>query len=175
MSARNLKLALGVSVVLNVFLLAGGGAFWWSSQQAAKLAELERTPRLSVPAVELVNTRSPEVAETVLAELRQIAMSAHEDYQEARTARRAAIDITASDQFDVARVSSLLERSRASEIRGRARLESGVVDMLSRLEAEDRKALAPLLSRKRPRNGETAHADHTPDDKGSDPDAKPEA
>jgi uncharacterized membrane protein len=173
MSARNLKLALGVSVVLNVFLLAGGAAFWWSSQEAAKQAEADRTPPLSVPAVELVNTRSPEVAEKVLTEMRQIAMSAHEDYQEARTARREAIDITASDQFDTARVSGLLEQSRASEMRGRARLESGVVDMLSRLNVEDRKALATLLSRKRPRNGETAHTDHTPDEKVPDPNAKP--
>lgn len=175
MSARHLKTALGVSVVLNVFLLAGGAAFWWSSQEAAKQARADRTPRLSVPAVELVNTRSPEVADKVLAELRQIAMSAHEDYQEARTARRAAIDITASDEFDVARVSGLLERSRASEIRGRARLELGVVDMLSRLEAEDRKALAPLLSRKRPRNGEATHADHAANEKATDADAKPAA
>lgn len=158
MSGKGLKIALGVSVVLNVFLLAGGVTFWATDHYTDKAAEADRTPRLSVPAVELVQTRSPEVAEQVLADLRAVALTAHDDFREARSSRREAIALTASDQFDAATVAALLERSRASEIRARARLESGAVEMLSRLSAEDRKALAPLLSRKRPPHRDSQHA-----------------
>lgn len=150
MSGKGLKIALGVSVVLNVFLLAGGVTFWATDRYTDKATDEVRTPRLSVPAVELIKTRPPEVADRVLADLRAVAMTARGDFHEARISRREAIDITASDDFDGATVAALLERSRASEIRGRGRLESGAVEVLAKLEAEDRKALAPLLSRKRP-------------------------
>ena len=154
MSGKGLKIALGVSVVLNVFLLAGGATFMATNRYADKNAAESQTPKLSVPAVELIETRSPEVAEKVLTDLRAVALTARDDFHEARTSRRAAIDMTASDNFNAATVSALLERSRASEIRGRGRLEAGAVEVLARLDAEDRKALAPLLSRKRPRNGD---------------------
>ena len=150
MSGKGIKIALATSVVLNVFLLAGGATFWATNRAADKATEDVRSPRLSVPAVELIQTRSPQVAEKVLADLRAVALTASDDFHEARQSRREAIDITASDSFDAATVAALLERSRASEIRGRGRLESGAVEVLSMLEAEDRKALAPLLSRKRP-------------------------
>lgn len=158
MSGKGLKIALGVSVVLNVFLLAGGLTFWATDRAAEKATEEMRTPRLAVPVVELVQTRSPEVADKVLTDLRAVALSAREDFHEARLTRRQAIDMTASDTFDASTVAALLERSRASEIRGRGRLESGAVEVLSRLEPEDRKALAPILSRKRPQNRDNQNA-----------------
>lgn len=151
MSGKGLRIALGVSVVLNVFLLAGGATFMATNRYAEKNVAEYQTPRLSVPAVDLIQSRSPQVAEKVLADLRAVALTARNDFHEARTSRREAIDITASDNFNAATVSSLLEHSRASELRGRGRLEAGAVEVLSRLDAEDRKALAPLLSRKRPR------------------------
>lgn len=157
MTSRNMKKALCASVVLNIFLVAGGGTFLWVSSQN-KAQDKSRAPHLSVPAVELIKTRSPEVSERVLTELREIALTAHGDFEEARRTRRQAIDITASDDFNASDVAALLEQSRASEIRGRGRLESGAVDVLSRLEAEDRKALATLLSRRRPRGPETVPA-----------------
>ncbi len=159
MSGKGIKIALAASVVLNVFLLAGAATFFATDRAAEKATEEVRTPRLSVPAVELIQTRSPEVAEQVLADLRAVAMTARDDFHEARLTRREAIDITASDEFDAATVAALLERSRASEIRGRGRLESGAVEVLSKLQAEDRKALAPLLSRKRPQNRDNHSAD----------------
>ncbi|MDP0947607.1 hypothetical protein, partial [Klebsiella pneumoniae] len=60
------------------------------------------------------------------------------------------------DQFDPVAVASLLERSRASEMRGRARLESGAVETLNRLNPADRAALAPILSRHKSRSKESS-------------------
>ena len=53
-------------------------------------------------------------------------------------------------------VAALLERSRASEMRGRARLESGAVETLNRLNPADRAALAPILSRHKSRSKESS-------------------
>ena len=62
--------------------------------------------------------------------------------------------MTASDSFDAVAVAALLERSRASEMRGRARLEAGAVETLGRLTPENRKALAPILSRHKSKSRE---------------------
>ena len=48
-------------------------------------------------------------------------------------------------------MAALLERSRASEARGRSRLETGAVETLNQLSPADRKALAPILSRHKPK------------------------
>lgn len=170
MASKKLKIALSASLVLNVFLIAGGATFWWSNNQSSTMTDVSRTPRLSVPAVELVQTRSPKVAEKVLSDLRAVALTAREDFDEARSTRHAAINMAASDKFSASEVAALLEQSRASEIRGRGRLESGAVEVLASLEPADRKALAPLLSRRRPRGPDqacntnhedgSAHKDH---------------
>ena len=46
------------------------------------------------------------------------------------------------------RAATLLEQSRAAEMRGRQRLETGAVALLATLTPEERKALTPLLQRK---------------------------
>ncbi|MNI95879.1 hypothetical protein D3C73_1542250 [compost metagenome] len=53
-------------------------------------------------------------------------------------------------------VAALLERSRASEMRGRARLEAGAVETLGRLQPADRAALAAILSRHRSKSKEAS-------------------
>ncbi|HUH11198.1 MAG TPA: periplasmic heavy metal sensor, partial [Brevundimonas sp.] len=91
------------------------------------------------------------VRDQVKAQLRAAAMQARPDFEEARAARREAIALTGADKFDPVAVAALLERSRASEARGRSRLETGAVETLNQLSPADRKALAPILSRHRAR------------------------
>ena len=149
MTKRKLKVALAVSVALNVFLVAGGAAVWVAAKQGREAERLTRTTR-SDSLLELVKTRPPEVAGPIEERLREVALNARPDFQEARKARREAIAMTASDDFDPTVVAGLLEQSRASEMRGRARLEAGAVEVLADQKAEDRKALARILSRYRP-------------------------
>jgi uncharacterized membrane protein len=78
-------------------------------------------------------------------------MQARPDFDEARAARREAIALTEAESFDPVAVAALLERSRASEARGRSRLETGAVETLRQLSPADRMALAPILSRHKPR------------------------
>lgn len=148
MASRTLKTALAVSAALNVFLLAGGAAIWVKTRTATEAEQTVRTSR-SETVMELVDTRPQSVAVPLKEDLRALALTARPDFEAARGARREAITITASDDFDPAKVKALLEQSRAAELRGRARLETGAVDLLNGLEAEDRKALSRILSRHR--------------------------
>lgn len=154
MATRSLKIAFAVSAALNVFLIAGGTAVWIKTSNASQAEETVRTSR-SETVMELVSTRPAEVAEPLKASLRELALTARPDFEDARTARREAITITASDDYDPSRVNVLLEQSRIAEMRGRARLETGAVDLLSGLQPDDRKALARILSRHRPHSSKS--------------------
>ena len=50
--------------------------------------------------------------------------------------------------LDALRVQTLLDQSRAAEMRGRTRLENGAVAVLGTLTPDERKALTPILQRK---------------------------
>lgn len=151
MTSRSLKIALAVSVALNVFALAAGGAVWVSQQKVEQgLAEAQK-PGRSQPVWDVVERMDPAVRDQVKARMRASAMQARPDFEEARAARREAIALTEADRFDPVAVAALLERSRASEARGRSRLETGAVETLAQLSPADRKALAPILSRHKPR------------------------
>lgn len=157
MSGRGLKIALAASVALNIFALAGGATAWVMAKRVGEATAEARRPGRSEPVWSVVETRPPEVRDRVRRELRATALEARPDFEEARAARRQAIEQTRSDSFDAVAVAALLERSRASEMRGRARLESGAVETLSRLGPEDRAALAPILSRHRSKPKEPSH------------------
>ena len=157
MNGRGLKIALAASVALNIFAVAGAGAAWMAAKRVKEATAEARQPGRSEPVWSVVEARPPAVREQVKRELRATALEARPDFEEARAARREAIALTRSDQFDAVAVAALLERSRASEMRGRARLESGAVETLSRLEPADRAALAPILSRHRSKSKESKH------------------
>ena len=73
---------------------------------------------------------------------------ARPDFEAARAARREAIAVAGQPTLDAPRVQALLEQSRAAEMRGRQRLETGAVALLATLTPAERKAMTPLLQRK---------------------------
>lgn len=156
MSGRGLKIALAASVALNIFAVAGAGAAWMAAKRVKEVTAEARQPGRSEPVWAVVEARPPAVRDQIKREMRATALEARPDFEEARAARREAIALTRSDQFDAVAVAALLERSRASEMRGRARLESGAVETLSRLSPSDRAALAPILSRHKSRSKESS-------------------
>lgn len=154
MASRTIKIALAVSVALNVFLVAGGTTVWIKTRDAARAEQAGRSSRTET-LMELINTRSPEVAGPLKIKMREIALTARPDFEEARAARREAIAITGSDDFHAAQVYALLETSRAAEMRGRAVLETGAVRVLAEQQPDDRKALARVLARHRTSKAKT--------------------
>lgn len=151
MTSRSLKIALAVSVALNVFAVAAGGAVWVAREKVEQRVAEAHKPGRNESVWDVVRRMDPAVRDKVKQQLRASAMQARPDFEEARAARREAIALTEGDRFDPVAVAALLERSRASETRGRSRLETGAVETLSQLSPADRKALAPILSRHKPR------------------------
>ncbi|MBG7615420.1 periplasmic heavy metal sensor [Brevundimonas sp. BAL450] len=147
MSNRALMIALAVSLALNLFAVAAGVTAWVSREAAEDRVEEVRSSRERMPLMAVIDTIDPDRRGPVRAELRAAALSAKPDFQEAREARRQAIALTESEDFDPAAVSALLEQSRASELRGRARLEVEAVRILSELSPEDRARMSTLLRR----------------------------
>lgn len=148
MTARTLKIALAVSVALNVFAVAAAGTLYVNRAQVERrVADEHRSPREGSP-MSLIDRLSEPARPGVRAAMRASALAARPDFEEARARRREAIALTISTDFDAARVSALLEQSRAAEQRGRARLEAGAVELLGTVSAEDRVILSDILKRR---------------------------
>ncbi|QBX37105.1 periplasmic heavy metal sensor [Brevundimonas sp. S30B] len=166
MTPRALKIALIASIGLNLFALAVGLVIWIGAQRAESQAEAERRGGRQSPAMALIEQLEPAQQAPVRQALRASALAAKPDFEAARAARREAIARSAAPTFDQAGVQALLEESRLAEMRGRARLETGAVQVLSGLDQADRQALSPLLSRNR--NGRR-HSQPAPTADHSDP------
>ena len=166
MTSKSLKIALAVSVALNLFAVAGGVTYVVNRDRIERRIEDQRRPGREGPLAEVLADLDPAVRQRVRTALRESALAARPDFEAARAARREAIDIAGQPTLDATRVESLLEQSRAGEMRGRTRLENGAVAVLATLTPEERKALAPILQRKGAARRAAAHGpDHRqPDD-----------
>ena len=157
MTSRSLKIALAVSVALNVFAATAVGAVWVARDKIEhRIAESHKSGR-SEPVWDVIERMDPTVRDQVKAQLRAAAMQARPDFEEARAARREAIAAAGAPTLDPTRVDALLVQSRAAEMRGRARIEAGAVAVLATLSPDDRKALAPLLQRRSDARRAAAH------------------
>lgn len=153
MSARTLKIALATSVALNLFAIAAGvTTVVAQAREEQRIEAQQRAPRDRAPVHAVLARLDPEVRQRVKATLKASALAARPDFEEARTRRREAVALAASDGFDAARVTALLDESRAAELRGRSRLEADAVVLLGTLEPADRAAVSDILNR-RGRNG----------------------
>lgn len=147
MSDRWLKIALAASVALNLFAVVAGTTAYLGAQRAEAQIADQRRPDRKPPILQVVEQIDPAKRTEVREALRASALAARPDFEAARTARRQAQEAASADTFDQARVQTLMEQSRLAEMRGRARLESGALEILSGLSPADRKALAPILAR----------------------------
>ncbi|GAA0617952.1 hypothetical protein GCM10009422_11550 [Brevundimonas kwangchunensis] len=153
MSARALKIALAASVALNLFAIAAGvTTVVAQAREEQRIEAQQRVPRDRAPFHAVMTRLDPEVRQRVKSTLKASALAARPDFDEARAKRREAVALAASDGFDAARITTLLNESRAAELRGRSRLEADAVQLLGTLEPADRAAVSDILNR-RGRNG----------------------
>lgn len=148
MTPKTLKIALAVSVALNVFAVAGAVTYVVNRDRIERKIEDQRRPGREGPLAEVLGDLDPAVRDRVRTALRESALAARPDFEAARAARREAIDVAGQPTLDAVRVQSLLDQSRAAEMRGRTRLENGAVAVLGTLTPDERKALTPILQRK---------------------------
>ena len=163
MSPRALKIALALSVALNLLVVCAlvAAAFVIGTRWPEARHEGRRHAAMAI-----VGQLEPGPEAAVRAQLRDAALAARPDFRAAREARREAVALAAAEPFDREAVEAALARSREAELRGRARLESGVTGMLADVEPEERRRLAALLARRGPRlrvhGGGRGHADEAP-------------
>lgn len=172
MTDRGLKIALAVSVAVNIFV-AGAVV----TGLAVGLRGLPDRPYGERPPV-FTLVQSLDEADRAEAEqsLRSSALAARGDFESARRLRAEAIDLAGAETFDRPAVEAALARSREAEAVGRSRLEDTMLDLLQRLDQEDRQRLAPAFARRgreghrgrrfRDRLGEGPSAVETPSPSG---------
>lgn len=152
MTTRGLKIALGVSVALNLFALGAGATLYVSQARIAQQVEAQtRAPREGSPQ-RLFDRLSPEERPRIRAAMRASALAARPDFELARDRRRDAIAMAATEDFDPERLTALLAESRAADQRGRARMERDTVALLATVEGQDRVVLADILKKRRDRS-----------------------
>lgn len=149
MTNRGWKIALAVSVALNVFGLAGGVAAWVVREKTEAHASQGPAGSSGQPAFREIMARlDPSVRDHVRTSLRASAQAARPDFQASREARQKAVALAASPDGAAAEIIALLDQSRALELRGRERLERDSVALLATLGPADRQALSVLLNRR---------------------------
>lgn len=159
MSPKAVKIALAVSVALNLFAAAAVTSLFITRAQVEHRVEAQHRPARSGSPMRLIDQLDPDVRERVRDALRASALAARPDFEEARLKRRQAVDMVraGAGAFDADRTRALLEESRAAELRGRARLEADAVALLATLEPEDRQGMSEILTR-RGRGSRNPHA-----------------
>lgn len=163
MNERGWKIAVVVSLVLNLFLigaLAGGAVVAWRAMADRSPTRGEAERPYGAAAREL-----PPAERRVLRQsLRGAAFDARPDLRKARELRREAVRLAAAEDFDRGAVEALLAQARAAELSGRVRVEQGVLDALSEMEREEREIVAPMLMRGRTGAGGRDRAPPPPQD-----------
>lgn len=144
MTDRGLKIALAVSVAVNIFV-AGVVV----TGLAVGLRGMPHRPQGERPPVFSL-VQSLDEADRAEAEetIRSAALAARGDFEDARRLRAEAIDLAGAETFDRPAVEAALARSRDAEAVGRSRLEGTMLDLLQRLDREDRQRLAPAFARR---------------------------
>jgi len=155
MTDRGLKIALGVSVALNIFIVgAAAGGLIMGVRGLDSRSHRDRPPVIQM-------IQSLDEADRAAAEqtLRETGLAARGDFDAARRYRSEAITLAGAEAFDRAAVEGALARSREAEGQGRVRLEGSLLDLMERLDQPDRQRLAPGLAR-RGRDGGRSRGGH---------------
>jgi uncharacterized membrane protein len=136
MSGPGLKIALTVSLVVNVFTVGalGGLIYMRSLPQPARPG--------ANPLVRAADNLSQADRDAFKVMLRQHVVQDRPTIRDSRQAHRRAMDLIGAEPFDRAAVSAVLAQARADDFAVRTHLEEGVLDYAAKLSPADRAAFA---------------------------------
>lgn len=155
MTSGRLRLLLGLSLALNLFL---GGLIVGARVIDAR--KPERGSRGGNPFWAAAERLDATDAERLRALLRQKAEDTRPRVRALRAARREAAAAMAASDYDPPAVRAALNRARAEELALRQEVDEAVIAFAVTLDPEDREAIAPVFRRGRkgrggpPRDGE---------------------
>lgn len=148
MSSSRLKVALAVSLAVNLFAI---GAVVGAAGMQARLSNKapQATSRSSGGSSNALMRASEVLPESkrgsYLAQLKAQGEFAQDDYKAARAARVRASDMIAAPIYDRPAIAALLAEARAHDVTARMRFENAVIDFAAGLTAAERKALGERL------------------------------
>jgi len=135
-----MKIALAVSLALNVFILgaAAGAWFWRSAPMPA-----QQPDQGLASAAQAMEPAQRQAFRQALAKARQ---DAQPDSQAARDARNKLAQLLNQTNLDRNTIDATLETTRAADTRVRARIETAVVDFVEGLDPKSRAVLIDGLA-----------------------------
>jgi len=146
MGGAKLKWALGVSLAVNLFLVAGIVAGVVVIRHHVHEWQQHRPgPGQAWDDVEAKLT--PEAASHIRQLVKATALETEPDMAKARDLRKQAEIIAAQDPYDAAKVVDLAEQARSYENMSRARVETALIQDLARMPSDQRKAVAGYILR----------------------------
>jgi len=144
MTPKTLKIALALSLALNVFAI---GAVAGAGYMRQRLVEprAERGP----PMLRIAERLPEEKREAFRARMRQEGLAARPLIRQAREARRDAVELFGQPQYDPKAAAGALGRARDSEFAARAQLENAMADFALTLTPQERAELAKAMQPRR--------------------------
>jgi uncharacterized membrane protein len=143
MNARTLAIALGVSLVVNVFVIGAAGGVIFGRGFAPATAPLQR-PNPLMAAADRLNPTDRDVFRALMQDEVQREGPTQLD---ARTARRQVAALLRAPSFDRAAAGAALDRARADDIEVRKQIENAILDFAAKLDVQGRSVLAEGLGR----------------------------
>ncbi len=149
MGGAKLKWALGVSLAVNLFLIAGVVAGVTVIQHHVREWQQHRAgPGGAGQAWDDVEAKlTPEASAHIRQLVKSTALETEPDMDKARTLRKQAEFLAAQDPYNAAKVVDLAEQARSYENMSRARVETALIQDLARLPADQRKVVAGYILR----------------------------
>lgn len=143
-SSAGLKWALGISLVVNVFLVAGGIAAVTVVHH--HMHEIPRSP--AGQAWEDVEKQlSPASREHVRDIVKTAALGTEGDWAKARDLRKQAEQLAHAPNYDSARIVDLAEQARSYENMSRAKIETALIQDMASLPPNERGTVAGYILR----------------------------
>ena len=134
-----MKIALAVSLTLNVFILGGAaGAFFWRSAPLSTQSDQGLAGA--------AQTLEPTQRQAFRQALAKAKSDAQSDTQAARDARDKLVHLLNEADLDRNAIDATLEMTRAADIRVRAHIEAAVMDFAESLDPKSRALLISGLA-----------------------------
>jgi len=149
MGSGKLKWALGASLVVNLFLIAGVVAGVAVIHHRVHEWQQHGRPGPGAGKAwdEVEAKLTPESAAHIRQLVKATALETEPDMDKARTLRKQAELLAAQDPYNAAKVVDLAEQARSYENMSRARVETALIQDLARLPADQRKVVAGFILR----------------------------
>lgn len=143
-SSAGLKWALGISLVVNVFLVAGGIA-----AVTVVHHHMHDMPKSSAgPAWEDVEKQlSPASRDHIREVVKTAALGTEGDWAKARDLRKQAEQLAHAPTYDAARIVDLAEQARSYENMSRAKIETALIQDMATLPPNQRGTVAGYILR----------------------------